>query len=222
MKALVKESQLTSIVVAHRLTILTSRVKLRSSTQTGFSSPMNSCRFSNDHLAFIGGTMSKHNYVPLAAALVFSCLVGYGQQSTFGSLVGNVQDKSGATVPGAQVATTNLDTGAMRTVLSSDTGQYELLELPAGRYSLTVAKPGFGVVRIPEISLDARQERRTNVAMDVAATSETVQVEATATAINTEDGKVSQSVNGQAVEDLPANYRGSTTSPLGAIVALPH
>jgi len=85
--------------------------------------------------------------------IFLSCLVGHAQ-STFGSLVGTVQDKSGAIVPGAQVAATNLDTGAMRTVLSSDTGQYELLEMLRPVFT-DGGKTGFGVVRIPEISLDA-------------------------------------------------------------------
>jgi hypothetical protein len=142
-------------------------------------------------------------------------------QSTFGSLVGAVQDKSGAVVPGVEISATNLDTGAARTVTSGDNGQYQILNLPAGRYSLAATKQGFGAARIPEVALDARQERRTDLIIDVAAVVESVQVAATATAINTENGNISQTLDSRSVSELPANYRGSTTSPLGAIVALP-
>src|SRR5262245_10045331 len=143
-------------------------------------------------------------------------------QSTFGSIIGTVQDQTGAVLPGVTVDVTNLDTNAKRAVASNETGQYSVLNLPAGRYSITATQPGFSGKLIEEVTLDARQQRRVDLVMSVAAATETVQVEAAAVAINTENGTISRTMDNRMVTELPVNYRGSTSSPLAAIVAMPN
>jgi hypothetical protein len=59
-------------------------------------------------------------------------------QSTFGSIVGTVKDASGALVPGASVKLTNSGTGAERTVITDQHGDYSFLNLNPGRYQVTV------------------------------------------------------------------------------------
>jgi hypothetical protein len=143
-------------------------------------------------------------------------------QSTFGNIVGTVQDQSGAVVPAVEIQVTNLDSQATRNVVSSETGQYSILNLLAGRYSLVAKKSGFATTRIEDIGLDARQERRVDIVIGVAETTDTVTVEATTSAINTENGTIARSIDNRDITSLPMNYRGSATSPLAAIVSLPN
>ncbi len=140
-------------------------------------------------------------------------------QSTFGTFVGTVQDQSGSVVGGAIITVTNLDDNSVRTATSNSSGQYQLLNVPSGRYSITVVKPGFATTRVNEVTLDARQERRVDLNMALASVQQTVLVSAEAATVNTENATIVNTMGNQEVTELPANYRGASTSPLGAIVA---
>ena len=143
-------------------------------------------------------------------------------QSTFGTFVGTVQDQSGSVIAGAIVTITNLDENTVRSATTNTSGQYQLLNVPAGRYSISVIKPGFATAKVNEVSLDARQERRVDLSMAVASVQQTVEVSAEAAIINTENATIVNTMGNQEVTQLPANYRGASTSPLGAIVASPN
>ena len=63
-------------------------------------------------------------------------------------------------VPGVNITAANVDTGATRTAVSNDAGQYQLPNMQPGTYTITAEKSGFVTVREDRITLDARQERR--------------------------------------------------------------
>src|SRR5262245_10209480 len=63
--------------------------------------------------------------------------------STFGSIVGNVRDSSGAAIGGAVVTVRNEGTGAQRSTITDETGSYSVLNLDAAPYEVTVEVPGF-------------------------------------------------------------------------------
>ena len=56
---------------------------------------------------------------------------------------GRVTDATGATVPGAEISTTNGATGAVRQAKSNDLGLYTISLLPPGLYHVTVERDGF-------------------------------------------------------------------------------
>ena len=56
---------------------------------------------------------------------------------------GVVQDATRAAIGGAEVKATQTDTGAVRTVTSSEDGTYVLSNLPIGPYRLEVSRAGF-------------------------------------------------------------------------------
>ncbi|MBV8731775.1 MAG: TonB-dependent receptor, partial [Acidobacteriia bacterium] len=163
--------------------------------------------------------MTSRNWF-LAACL---CLPGYAfAQSTFGSILGTLQDSSGAVIAGGEVEITNLDENTIRKAISNDSGLYQFLNLPPGRYSLAANKSGFATARVPEITLEARQERRVDLMMGVTAVQQAVEVQAAGAVINTENATIGSTMTNQQITQLPANYRGASTSPLGAIVGLPN
>ena len=119
----------------------------------------------------------------LFAGCIFWAIFGSSNfvgQSTFGSIVGTIQDKSGSLIPNATVSLTNLDENITREALSNPQGSYEFLNLLPGRYSVVGEKSGFTKVRIPELRLDSRQERRVDLTLEIAAVTETVEVQAQA------------------------------------------
>ena len=65
----------------------------------------------------------------LLAALASSLLHA---QAFYGSIVGNVNDATGAAVPAAAVTLTNTATGDRRTVVTSSEGAYRFVNLVPG------------------------------------------------------------------------------------------
>jgi TonB family protein len=64
-------------------------------------------------------------------------------QTGGGTIAGVVKDPTGARVPRAQVTARNLDAGNEETATAGPTGEYRITGVPAGRYSVEIATPGF-------------------------------------------------------------------------------
>src|ERR1022692_2081437 len=64
-------------------------------------------------------------------------------QELAATLTGTVSDPSGALVAGATVGVHNNETGAdLRSVTTTNTGNFNITNLPAGRYTVTVKNAG--------------------------------------------------------------------------------
>src|SRR4051812_15058106 len=64
-------------------------------------------------------------------------------QAFYGSIVGSVNDSTGATVPQALVSVTNLGTAERRTMMTDSSGNYQFVNLVPGQYKVDVEKVGF-------------------------------------------------------------------------------
>ncbi len=164
--------------------------------------------------------MKNRHWLLFALGFLLSC-APVSAQSTFGSIVGTVQDTSGAIIPGCVVELTNVNENTARKAASNDAGLYQFLNLKPGRYAITAQRTGFSSARIVDVLLDAREVKRVNVTLGVAGVEQTVEVMGDVAAINTENATIASTMSDQQVLQLPVNYRGATTSPLGAIVAAP-
>ena len=128
-------------------------------------------------------------------------------QSTFGSIVGTVTDSSGGTLANATVTVTNDGTGAKRTVMTSDSGDYQVLSLSPGAYTVTVENTGFKRYSRNPVEVLVAQAARIDVTMTVGAVSEQVTVTSQAPLIQSENAALGQVVQGKAVTDIPLNGR---------------
>src|SRR5262245_65897604 len=77
----------------------------------------------------------------VTALVSFSACCLYAQ--TFGEVTGRVTDPSGAVIPGASVALTNVNTNAVRTVVSTEAGAYTFPSVAPGSYRLRAELAGF-------------------------------------------------------------------------------
>ncbi len=57
-------------------------------------------------------------------------------QVLYGSVAGTVVDETGAVVPGAAITIVNDNTGLTRNATSGAEGNYRIIDLPAGTYTL--------------------------------------------------------------------------------------
>src|ERR1051326_5360117 len=128
-------------------------------------------------------------------------------QSTFGTILGNVYDPSGAAVPGAKLTLTEIDENTTFTSTSNDLGLYEFLNVRPGHYELTVEKASFAAARAADLHLAARQSLRADFTLQIASRTETAVIVATVPLVNSENGTIAESKNFEQITRLPANYR---------------
>ena len=152
--------------------------------------------------------------VCLAAVLAVS---GRSQIATTTSLVGTVTDASGKTVATAKVTAVNANTHNTYSTVTSEQGYYNIEFIAVGDYNLTVEQPGFETTRINGIHVDINQVVRNDVVLKIGNVVESVTVQATASAIKTDDATVSEIVSTRDVAELPLNLRDpmalATTMP---------
>ena len=156
---------------------------------------------------------SRLSYIfSLLAVLILTVgLVPATAQQTTGDILGTVTDASGAAVPGATVTVTNLGTTASRVSQSSGSGDYVFNLLIPGDYSVSVSAPGFSKLQVPKVTIQGGDRARVNAALVIGTTSETISVEASTPALQTDDSSVSSTVSDTAVKELPLNGRNFIT-----------
>ena len=131
----------------------------------------------------------------------------HAQLATTTSLVGTVSDASRKSVPGAKVTAVNVGTSDTYTGLTNEQGFYNLQFVAVGDYNFTIESPGFQLFKLNGVHVDINQVVRNDVALRVGNVVETVTVEATGTAIKTDDATVSEVISTRAVSELPLSFR---------------
>lgn len=143
-------------------------------------------------------------------------------QSTFGVVIGEVRDGSGAIVPNAKVKLTNTAENSTREAVSNTSGLYEFQNVKAGPYTLNVAAAGFRAFNASGLELVARQTLRVDAVLQVGDITQTVEVSSTAGVIATDSPVIASNLTPEKVLNLPSNVRGSAnTSPYALLQTLP-
>jgi Carboxypeptidase regulatory-like domain len=154
------------------------------------------------------GEVEVNTFVKL---LVVSALCGgaiYGQAVS--QISGIVRDETGAVVPGAQVTATQIETGFKRTAETGAAGNYVLINLPLGPYRLDATKVGFRTYVQTGINLQVGTAPEIQISLGVGQVTESVNVEANASQIETRSIGVGTVIENQRILDLPLNGRQPT------------
>ncbi|MFN0105331.1 MAG: carboxypeptidase regulatory-like domain-containing protein [Bryobacteraceae bacterium] len=141
----------------------------------------------------------------LIGSLILTVPLAFAQ---FGSgIQGTVADRSGGVLVGAKVRVVNADTGIARDTLTSGAGGYRLLSLNPGQYTIQVEKEGFSAAEQKGVSVSADEIRKVDFTLTVGSVAEKVTVEAQATQLETEQGRISGTINATQLKSLPAASR---------------
>jgi hypothetical protein len=138
-------------------------------------------------------------------------------QSTFGSIVGVVHDKTDAVVPGATVQIKDLADNSTHSMTSDENGSFQFVNLKPSRYEVLVHAEGFADFRVPSAELTARQALRVDVTLTIKSQTQTIEVADTVAVVNTENAIIGDSKGNAEIGQLPLNFRAVTTSPLAAL-----
>src|SRR2546422_3341626 len=139
-------------------------------------------------------------------------LIAFGTSLIFGqggtaTISGVVRDTSGALVPGVTITVKHVDSGLIRTVMTSETGNYSAPALPVGPYEITTTMPGFKQAVRLGINLAVGQEAVIDLTLEVGANAEQVTVSEEAPLVNTTLASTSGLISEQQVNDPPLNGR---------------
>jgi hypothetical protein len=124
-------------------------------------------------------------------------------QVATGTILGHVRDASGATVPGASVAATNVDTQFTRDTTTDDSGQYALRLLPVGNYKIEVKLDGFKNFTQSGIQLEVGRNARVDATIEPGAVTEVVSVVADSPLVDANSASLQRTVGQSEVLNLP-------------------
>src|ERR1700674_841631 len=114
--------------------------------------------------------------VGLCAFVALLPAAGFAQ-GVSASITGTVKDASGAVLPGVTVeASSPALIEKARSAVTDGTGQYRIIELVPGTYSLTVTLVGFTTIKRENIDLSGTQVVTIPIEMRVGALAETITV----------------------------------------------
>ena len=131
-------------------------------------------------------------------------------QVTTGTVLGTVQDATGAVLPGTEVTVTHLDTSISRTVISDDEGRYQLTNLNLGNYEVAASLPGFQTEVQTGIEMTIGRRAVVNFSLNVGEITERVTVTSEAPLVETTSGSLGDLVDRKTVLELPLNGRDMT------------
>ncbi len=124
-------------------------------------------------------------------------------------VLGVIDDKSGAVVPGARVTLVNTGTGLRHNAQSDESGRYYLSRLDVGAYRIEVAAPGFRTALRTGINLTGQQTLQLNLSLQVGEVTESITVSGGVAAIETSTSTVRSVIRRELIQDLPLNGRNA-------------
>jgi hypothetical protein len=142
-----------------------------------------------------------------ALALMFAISV-FAQTATTGTIAGNVTDKTGAALAGAEVVLTEKSTNAVTIVAANENGRYIFPSVAPGDYTLTAAKQGFRKTGVAGVKVDVTKSYTINVTLELGGAQQTVDVTATGrVGLQSSDSTVGDAFSGRLLQLAPTLTR---------------
>jgi len=133
---------------------------------------------------------------------VLAVLVVYAQDLR-GKLQGLVSDSTGAVIAGANVTLTNDNTGIASTQQTNQVGQYVFDFVQPGNYTVSIEMTGFRRFVNKNILVQSRGDVTVNAALELGATSETVNVEASPVSVQFNTSTMALTIDTKMANSLP-------------------
>jgi hypothetical protein len=124
-----------------------------------------------------------------------------------GAIVGIVRDPSGAVIPNSSVAVTNTATGITYPTQTNAAGEFQVLALIPGTYSVMASAPGFSKAVRTGIGLHVQDRLSIDLTLQVGSTQHEVMVSGREPLLQTQTADVGAVVGVHLVNDLPLNGR---------------
>jgi hypothetical protein len=152
-----------------------------------------------------------------ASAFLLLCLpLTIMAQTEWGNITGVVTDPSGSALPGAEITIIAIATNTAKTTISGESGQYNV-PLSPGAYKIQVSLSGFKKYLIESVDVAASTSLRLDIKLEVGGLSEVVTISPDLARLQTENAKISTSVQNRLVDELPLVVGGALRSPFNLV-----
>jgi hypothetical protein len=152
-----------------------------------------------------------------ASRILLSLLAGVGLMCTlfiqegraqvlYGSVTGTVSDPTGAVVPGAKVLITNDQTELKRLATTDSAGEYRILDLPEGTYTINVTAPGFQAFKQTSLVVAIGQVNKQDLQLTVGSQTQEVTVQGSTEVLQTQKADVHTEITTFAVQKPSAEH----------------
>jgi hypothetical protein len=132
-------------------------------------------------------------------------------QTSSGQIAGRIVDPSGAAVPDATVTLTNQDTSDARTTKTEASGEFVFPAVQPGTFTVAVSAPGFKKYEKHNLALHASERLAAgSLQLEIGAVSESVNVQAEQTPIQTDSSERSAVVDSKELSTLMTSNRDVT------------
>ena len=138
-------------------------------------------------------------------------------QAVNGSILGTVQDKTGAAVPNAKVTITEKATNISHDAQTNASGNYSFQNVSAGQYSVTVELTGFQRETRPSVDVLVNSTTRTDFDLTPGNVTETIEVTDSLPLLQTDRADVSTKIEQSSVESLPMGVNRNFQSLLNLV-----
>jgi hypothetical protein len=147
-------------------------------------------------------------FLGLGVLSIVTAVVSYGQAVTVngGSIAGSITDASGAVLPNVSIEVKGTDTGFTKSLTSDSAGFYSIGPLNPGNYTVNVTANGFQTLSTKTV-IRTGTVTSGNFKLTVGQSSTTVEVNAGALQVNTEQIGVSGVITRETIDSLPVNGR---------------
>jgi len=149
----------------------------------------------------------RHTYLLSVPVALLLTLPSLGQTVDSQQISGTVTDASGAVIPNATVTVLNIATGLKKTATTNAEGNYIVLDIPIGDYTIDTSVPGFKATELRGIRVDVGDKPSVPITLQVGQASQTVTVEADTVLIHTTSAEVGTVVTSEQATKLQLNGR---------------
>src|SRR6266851_3161704 len=124
-------------------------------------------------------------------------------QTSKGTITGTVTDPSGASVANVIITARGLENGETRTVTTGDYGEYRITAILPGIYEVKADAQGFGTMIMDHVDVKASVETPLDFQLQVRGASQSIMVEASSSAVQSESAELSANISSTEIKELP-------------------
>ena len=146
----------------------------------------------------------RERVIALLLTLGFLAVPSLTNAQALGTIAGAVKDASGAVLPGVTVeAASPALIEKVRTAVTDGSGQYRLVNLPPGTYTVTFTLPGFSTVKRDAVEVSANFTSNIDADLRVGAVEETITVTGESPIVDIQSSAQTRTMTDQAFKELP-------------------
>ncbi len=165
--------------------------------------------------------MSVHRQCLGIAVLIAAFVITSPAQLNRATLTGIVTDPSGAAIVNAKITAVQLETNMTYATTTTETGFFTLPALDIGRYRIEAEAAGFKKSVRDNVQVSSGATMRLDLKLEVGQISESIEVTAQSSAIETETTRVATNLTTKLVEDLPLVVAGQIRNVFNLAIIAP-